>query len=56
MKRMGVLLAVALVAASILSGCIVAPAEGWHHHRGEYYGDYRGGGYYGDHRGGWYNR
>ncbi len=29
MKRMGVLLAVGLVAASILSGCIVVPADGY---------------------------
>ncbi len=36
MKRMGVLLAVALMAATILSGCVVVPAGGW----------YGGGGYY----------
>ena len=42
MKRIGGLLAVALVAASILSGCIIVPAE-------EYYG---GGRHNHRHRGG----
>ncbi len=30
MKRMGAVLAVALIAASIFSGCIVVPADGWY--------------------------
>ena len=43
MKRMGVLLAVALTAASILSGCILVPVEGeyrggWHHRRWHHHG------------------
>ncbi len=50
MKRMGVLLAVVLVAASILSGCIIVPVEGgygerYRHHRGGYY-PYHPGRYY----------
>lgn len=41
MKRVGVLVAVALMAASILSGCVIVPAGGWHgggwyHHRPDY--------------------
>ena len=31
MKRVGLMLAVALTVASILSGCVVVPAEEWHH-------------------------
>ncbi len=30
MKRMGVLVAVALLAASILSACVIVPAGGWY--------------------------
>jgi hypothetical protein len=44
MKRLGVMLAVGLLAATILSGCVIVPLGGWG------YGDrgyYRGhGGYY----------
>ncbi len=35
MKRMGVLFAVAALAASILSGCVVVPAEEWREGRRE---------------------
>jgi hypothetical protein len=43
MKRMGALLAVALLAASILSGCVIVPVGGWYddgwyyHHRSSPY-------------------
>jgi hypothetical protein len=30
MKRLGVLLAVALLAATILSGCVIVPFDGWY--------------------------
>ena len=30
MKRMGVVLAVGLLAATILSGCVIVPLGGWH--------------------------
>lgn len=30
MKRMGILLAVSLLAASILSGCVIVPVGGWY--------------------------
>ncbi len=39
MKRMGVLLVVALMAASILSGCVIVPVGGWYG-RGGYYHHY----------------
>lgn len=42
MKRMGKVLALALLAASMLSGCILVPVGGWYgdggyHHREGYY-------------------
>lgn len=30
MKRLGVLLAVAMLAATILSGCVIVPVDGWY--------------------------
>jgi hypothetical protein len=30
MKRMGMLLAMAVLAGSLLSGCVVVPLGGWH--------------------------
>jgi len=39
MKRVSVVLAVALIAASILSGCVIVPLEGWHG-RGGYHRPY----------------
>lgn len=38
MKRMGVLLAVALLAVSILSGCVIVPVDGFYGHGYRSYG------------------
>ncbi len=46
MKRLGMVLAIAVLAGSILSGCVVVPLDG-------YYG---GHGYYRGHPGPYYNR
>ncbi len=46
MKRMSVLLAVGLLAATILSGCVVVPLGYWGHGDGGYYRGHGGGGYY----------
>ncbi len=55
MKRMGVLIVVALTAASILSGCVIVPAGGWHgggwYHHG--HGDAYRYGYRSPYRQGW---
>ena len=46
MKRMRVALAVGLLAATILSGCVIVPVgERWHGERG-YDREHEGGGYY----------
>lgn len=34
MTHMGKLVALALLAASILSGCVFVPVDGWHGYRG----------------------
>ncbi|MFL5284616.1 MAG: hypothetical protein ACJ8AW_27415 [Rhodopila sp.] len=41
----------ALLALAVLSGCVVYPDEGYHHHH--YHGPYYGGGYGPGWRGGW---
>jgi hypothetical protein len=43
MKRMSLVLVVGLLAATILSGCVIVPLGGWWYGDGGYYG---GGGYY----------
>ncbi len=50
MKRLNVLFAVALLAASLLSGCVIVPYEGYHgdggyHHRGDYRDNWDRGGH-----------
>lgn len=50
MKRMGKVLGVVLLAATLLSGCVVVPYGGWGSHGG-YYG---GGGYHRHYGGGPY--
>jgi hypothetical protein len=48
MKRMGALVVVALMAASVLSGCIFVPVDGYRPYRGYgYYPRYYPGWYYG---------
>ncbi len=40
MKRIGMVLAIAVLAGSILSGCVLVPLGGWHgggHYRGHSY-------------------
>ncbi len=49
MKTMGKALGLILLAATLLSGCVIAPYGGWHGHG---YG-HGGGSYYG-HQGGYY--
>ena len=44
MKSMSAILALVLLAATLLTGCVVVPLGGWHGH-GYGYG-YGGGGYY----------
>jgi hypothetical protein len=58
MKRIGIVLAIAVLAGSILSGCAIEPAGGRYGDRGRfgdrsYYGDR---GYYYGHPGPYYNR
>lgn len=47
MKRIGVVLAIVLLAGSILSGCVIVPLGGWHgdggHYRGQPYPRHYGG-------------
>jgi hypothetical protein len=50
MKRMSKVLGLVLLAATMLSGCVIVPLGGWH---GEYGG---GGGYYHHYGGGPYRR
>ncbi len=53
MKRIAGVLALALVAGAILSGCVIAPLDGPYYEGRSYYGDrdyYRDHGYYGDQR------
>ncbi len=38
MKRIGMVLTIALLAGSILSGCVVVPLDGWYGGRGYYRG------------------
>jgi len=38
MKRMGMVLAIAVLAGSILSGCVLVPLGGWHGGGGSYRG------------------
>jgi hypothetical protein len=45
MKRISVVLAVGLLAATILSGCVIVPLGGWYG-GGGYYRGYGGGGRY----------
>jgi hypothetical protein len=40
------LLAVVLVTATLLSGCVIVPRGGWGYGDGGYYRDHGGGGYY----------
>ena len=46
MKRMSVVLAVGLLAATILSGCVIVPLGGWGYDDGGYYRGHGGRGYY----------
>jgi 5-formyltetrahydrofolate cyclo-ligase len=44
MKSKGMVLALILMAATLLSGCVIVPLGGWHGHG--YRHGYGGGGYY----------
>jgi hypothetical protein len=46
MKRISVVLAVGLLAATILSGCVIVPLGGWGYGDGGYYRGHGGRGYY----------
>jgi hypothetical protein len=46
MKRMSVVFAVGLLAATLLSGCVIVPLGGWGYGERGYYRGYGGGGYY----------
>jgi hypothetical protein len=53
MKRIGMLLALVLMAVALLSGCVVVPLGGWYGHG---YGHGHGGGGYYQHYGPYYYR
>ncbi len=42
MKRIGKVLAIAVLAGTILSGCVVVPWGGYGYYHGGYYGYHRG--------------
>ena len=45
MKSLSMVLALVLMAATLLSGCVIVPLGGWGY-GGGYYRDHGGGGYY----------
>ncbi|MBP1774856.1 MAG: hypothetical protein H6Q86_862 [candidate division NC10 bacterium] len=46
MKPLSIALALVLMAATLLSGCVVVPLGGWHGHGHGYGHGHGGGGYY----------